>query len=68
MKRAYKKPTQKFNITGLNAWKRVGKSKGYIKILTVGLGDYDTSTLYTEDVQLIAKDGKIYYLPEKNAR
>ena len=24
----------------------------------------DTSDLYTEDVQLIAKDGKIYYLPE----
>lgn len=25
---------------------------------------YDTSDLYAEDVQLIAKDGKIYYLPE----
>lgn len=24
----------------------------------------DTSELYTEDVQLISKDGKIYYLPE----
>ena len=36
---------------------------------TIGeIYDYDTSTLYTEDVQLIAKDGKIYYLPEKNAR
>lgn len=30
--------------------------------------NYDTSTLYTEDVQLIAKDGKIYYLPGNNAR
>lgn len=25
---------------------------------------YDTSDLYAEDVQLIARDGKIYYLPE----
>ena len=24
----------------------------------------DKSELYSEDVQLIAKDGKIYYLPE----
>ena len=33
--------------------------------VTIGeIYDYDTSTLYTEDVQLIAKDGKIYYLPE----
>ena len=24
----------------------------------------DTSELYAEDVQLISKDGKIYYLPE----
>lgn len=25
----------------------------------------DTSELYAEDVQLISKDGKIYYLPER---
>ena len=25
----------------------------------------DTSELYAEDVQLISKNGKIYYLPEK---
>lgn len=25
--------------------------------------EYDTSDLYAEDVQLISKDGKIYYLP-----
>lgn len=25
----------------------------------------DTTELYDEDVQLIAKDGKIYYLPEQ---
>jgi len=37
--------------------------------VTIGeIYDYDTSTLYTEDVQLIAKDGKIYYLPENNTR
>ena len=24
----------------------------------------DTSELYAEDIQLILKDGKIYYLPE----
>lgn len=24
---------------------------------------YDTSDLYAEDVQLISKDGKVYYLP-----
>ena len=24
---------------------------------------WDTSDLYTEDVQLISKNGKIYYLP-----
>ena len=28
----------------------------------------DTSDLYAEDVQLIAKDGKIYYLPESTAK
>ena len=28
---------------------------------------YDTSDLYAEDVQLIARDGKIYYLPESKA-
>ena len=27
----------------------------------------DTSELYAEDVQLISKDGKIYYLPESKA-
>lgn len=27
----------------------------------------DTSELYAEDVQLISKDGKIYYLPERKA-
>ena len=27
----------------------------------------DKSELYLEDVQLIAKDGKIYYLPETKA-
>lgn len=27
----------------------------------------DTSELYTEDVQLISKDGKLYYLPESKA-
>lgn len=29
---------------------------------------YDTSDLYAEDVQLIAKDGRIYYLPESKAK
>jgi len=36
-----------------------------IKIQTAGRSDvcaYDTSDLYAEDVQLIAKEGKIYYL------
>jgi hypothetical protein len=28
----------------------------------------DTSDLYAEDVQLIARDGKIYYLPESKAK
>lgn len=28
------------------------------------LHNADTSELYAEDVQLISKDGKIYYLPE----
>ena len=27
----------------------------------------DKSELYAEDVQLISKDGKIYYLPESKA-
>lgn len=27
---------------------------------------YDTTDLYAEDVQLIAKDGKVYYLPSEN--
>jgi len=27
----------------------------------------DTTDLYAEDVQLIAKDGKVYYLPESKA-
>ena len=25
--------------------------------------EYETSDLYAEDVQLISKDGKLYYLP-----
>ena len=28
--------------------------------------EYDTSNLYAEDVQLISKDGKLYYLPAEN--
>lgn len=28
----------------------------------------DTSDLYAEDVQLIARNGKIYYLPESTAK
>ena len=28
------------------------------------LHNVDTSELYAEDVQLISKDGKIYYFPE----
>lgn len=27
----------------------------------------EASELYAEDVQLISKDGKIYYLPERKA-
>lgn len=29
--------------------------------------EYDTSDLYAEDVQLISKGGKVYYLPTENS-
>ena len=28
--------------------------------------EYDTTDLYSEDVQLIAKGGKLYYLPKEH--
>lgn len=37
----------------------IGQVSGHISSHAV-----DTSELYTKDVQLIAKDGKVYYLPE----
>jgi hypothetical protein len=41
-----------------------------IEVQAIGRGDahpYDDSNLYQEDVQLIAKNGKVYYLPESKA-
>lgn len=43
------------------------KTAGMISEQSTGeTGQQDTSDLYNEDVELIAKDGKIYYLPQKD--
>lgn len=43
------------------------KTAGMISEQSTGeMGQQDTSDLYNEDVELIAKDGKIYYLPQKD--
>lgn len=44
------------NTVNMITAQKIGHEKAY---------QVDTSELYSEDVQLISKDGKIYYLPER---